>query len=97
MAQGRTAALVLIASMSAFATTTGQTAGSVRGTVVDARTIMISSNAGPSEMAGKDCHPNFFAVQPQNDVSSEAMGQYLQSKNIGPVCPFRCNTPADAR
>jgi branched-chain amino acid transport system substrate-binding protein len=56
--------------------------------------FLISSNAGPSEMAGKDCHPNFFAMQPQNDVSSEAMGAYLQAKGIGPVFLIASNYAA---
>src|SRR5471032_1023116 len=62
--------------------------------VLDAGKFLISSNAGPSEMAGKDCHPNFFAMQPQNDVSSEAMGQYLQAKGIGPVFLIASNYAA---
>jgi branched-chain amino acid transport system substrate-binding protein len=62
--------------------------------VLEAGKFLISSNAGPSEMAGKDCHPNFFAMQPQNDVSSEAMGQYLQAKGIGPVFLIASNYAA---
>jgi branched-chain amino acid transport system substrate-binding protein len=62
--------------------------------VLEGGKFLVSSNAGPSEMAGKDCHPNFFAVQPQNDVSSEAMGQYLQAKGIGPVFLIASNYAA---
>jgi branched-chain amino acid transport system substrate-binding protein len=62
--------------------------------VLEAGKFLVSSNAGPSEMAGKDCHPNFFAIQPQNDVSSEAMGRYLQAKGIGPVFLIASNYAA---
>src|SRR5262245_37640221 len=52
---------------------------------LDAGKIVISSIAGPSVLAGRQCHPNFFAAAPQNDASSEAMGQYLQKKCLKQV------------
>ena len=61
---------------------------------LDANKIVISSVAAPSIMAGKQCHQNFFAASPQNDESSEAMGQHLQSKGIKRVLLVASNYPA---
>ena len=38
--------------------------------------IYLSPNAGPSALAGPNCHPNYFNVAYQNDNFHEAMGQY---------------------
>ena len=61
---------------------------------LDADRIVISSIAGPSVLAGRQCHPNFFVASPQNDASSEAMGQYLQSKGLKRVALISSNYPA---
>ncbi|KFB08201.1 ABC transporter substrate-binding protein [Nitratireductor basaltis] len=37
--------------------------------------IYISPNAGPSALAGANCHPNYFNVAYQNDNFHEAMGE----------------------
>ena len=50
--------------------------------VLDAGRILISANAGPSQLAGAQCNANFFAIAGQNDVSPEAMGQYLTSIGV---------------
>jgi len=50
--------------------------------VTDAGLFLISGNAGPSPLAGKDCLPNFFAVSWQNDQTHEAMGKYLQDQGV---------------
>ena len=47
-------------------------------TLVDSETITISSNAGPSSIAGKDCSPYFFNTSFQNDQPHAAAGKYLQ-------------------
>lgn len=39
-------------------------------------TIYLSPNAGPSPLAGKGCHPNYFNVAWQNDNLHEAAGAY---------------------
>ena len=44
--------------------------------------LLISSNAGPSPLAGKQCNENLFVVSWQNDQTPEAMGKYLQDKGI---------------
>jgi len=38
--------------------------------------IYISPNAGPSALAGRGCHPNYFNVAWQNDNLHEVMGAY---------------------
>jgi branched-chain amino acid transport system substrate-binding protein len=48
--------------------------------LVDSNTIVISSNPGPSQIAGKDCSPYFFSTSWQGDNWAEAMGAYLQKK-----------------
>ena len=48
-----------------------------RKSVLDAGKILISSNAGPSQMAGKLCDQNFFSASWQNDQTPMAMGEVL--------------------
>jgi len=43
---------------------------------------LISSNAGPSQIAGKLCHKNFFSTSWQNDQTPMAMGQLLNQKGV---------------
>ena len=45
-----------------------------RKSVLDAEKILISSNAGPSQIASKLCHENFFSASWQNDQTPMAMG-----------------------
>src|SRR5471030_3195852 len=45
-------------------------------------TIMISTNAGPSQIAGDGCNKNFFSTSWQNDQTPMAMGDYLSSKGV---------------
>ncbi|MBC9179822.1 ABC transporter substrate-binding protein [Pseudoroseomonas ludipueritiae] len=49
--------------------------------VLDAGGIYVSPNASPSNMAGKECHPNFWSVAWQNDSLHEAAGQ--AARNLG--------------
>jgi branched-chain amino acid transport system substrate-binding protein len=37
---------------------------------------VVSSNAGPAQLAGKDCSPYFFSASWQNDAPHEAGGEY---------------------
>lgn len=48
-------------------------------------TLLISSNAGPSPIAGESCHENFFSMSWQNDQTPEAMGKYMQDAGIKSV------------
>ena len=50
--------------------------------VTRADTLLISSNAGPSPIAGEQCHENFFSMSWQNDQTPEAMGKYMQDAGI---------------
>ncbi len=52
------------------------------GTVLDAGKIMISSNAGPSQLAGERCNKNFFNVSWQNDQTPMALGEVLNRKGV---------------
>ncbi|OYY42635.1 MAG: ABC transporter substrate-binding protein [Rhodospirillales bacterium 24-66-33] len=52
-------------------------------TVVDeGDTILISANAGPSQIAGDLCNKNFFSTSWQNDQTPMAMGEYLNTKGV---------------
>ena len=51
--------------------------------VLDSGKFLISANAGPSQLAGKLCHRNFFSTSWQNDQTPMAMGTVLSQKGIG--------------
>ena len=53
-----------------------------RKSALDAGKFLISSNAGPSQIAGKLCHKNFFSTSWQNDQTPMAMGEVLNQKGI---------------
>ncbi|NQV54373.1 MAG: ABC transporter substrate-binding protein [Rhodospirillales bacterium] len=53
-----------------------------KNTVLDAGKILISSNAGPSQLAGKQCNKNFFNIAWQNDQTPMAMGELLNQKGV---------------
>jgi len=53
--------------------------------VTDAKTFLISSNAGPSQMAGELCSEYFFSTSWQNDQTPEAMGDYMNQKGVKSV------------
>ena len=48
--------------------------------VMDAGTILISTNAGTSSFAGKDCNANFFVTSYQNDQIFETLGTVAQKR-----------------
>ena len=54
----------------------------------------VSPNAGPSLLAGKGCHRNYFNVAWQNDNLHEAVGQYVQDRGAGSVYLLAPNYPA---
>lgn len=49
---------------------------------LDAGKFLISANAGPSQLAGKNCHKNFFSTSWQNDQTTMAMGEFLNQKGV---------------
>ncbi len=53
-----------------------------RKSVLDAGKFLISSNAGPSQLAGKLCHENFFSTSWQNDQTPMAMGEVLNQQGV---------------
>jgi len=44
--------------------------------------FLISSNAGPSQLAGSLCHENFFSTSWQNDQTPMAMGEVLNQRGV---------------
>jgi branched-chain amino acid transport system substrate-binding protein len=62
--------------------------------VTKAGTIYISPNAGPSALAGKGCHANYFNVAWQNDNLHEAVGQHVKDKGYKKLYILAPNYPA---
>ncbi|UUX51354.1 ABC transporter substrate-binding protein [Nisaea acidiphila] len=52
---------------------------------LDAGKFLISSNAGPSQVAGKQCDKNFFSTSWQNDQTPMAMGEVLNQNGVKSV------------
>ena len=48
--------------------------------VIDAKTFLISPNAGPSSYAGKECSPYFYVTSYQNDQVHEILGKVAQDR-----------------
>lgn len=62
--------------------------------VVREGVVYLSANAGPSKLAGKGCHENYFSVSYQNDNIDEVVGQFVndsEHKNVYLIAP---NYPA---
>lgn len=62
--------------------------------VLDEGAIYVSPNAGPSSLAGKNCHRNYYVVSWQNDTLHESAGENanrLGHKNVFVLAP---NYPA---
>lgn len=53
-----------------------------RKSALDAGKFLISANAGPSPVAGKLCHENFFSTSWQNDQTPMAMGETLNQQGV---------------
>jgi len=54
-------------------------------TAVDSQTILVSANAGPSQLAGDLCSPYVFSTSWQNDQTPAAMGLYMNQKGVKSV------------
>ena len=63
-------------------------------TVTRAGKIYVSPNAGPSALAGKGCHENYFNAAYQNDNLHEGMGQYVNDQGFKNVYLLAPNYPA---
>jgi len=55
--------------------------GAIIRPVTDAGTFLISTNAGPSTLAGRGCNPLFFTTSYNNDQVHSVMGQVAQDSN----------------
>jgi branched-chain amino acid transport system substrate-binding protein len=62
--------------------------------VTRAGTIYISPNAGPSALAGKGCHANYFNVAWQNDNLHEVTGQHVKDQGYQKLYILAPNYPA---
>ena len=54
----------------------------------------LSPNAGPSQLAGAGCHPNYFNVAWQNDNLHEAAGAYMNDADLANAFILAPNYPA---
>ena len=59
--------------------------------VTEKEVFLISSNAGPSPIAGAQCSPYFFTTSWQNDQQAEVMGQYATDKGYKKVIALAPN------
>ena len=62
--------------------------------VTKAGVFYVSPNAGPSLLAGKGCHPNYFNVAWQNDNLHEAVGKHVKDQGYKNVYILAPNYPA---
>jgi len=62
--------------------------------VVKQDVIYVSANAGPSLLAGKGCHQNYFNVAYQNDNLDEVVGKYITEAGFKNVYLLAPNYPA---
>ena len=57
-------------------------------------TFYLSPNAGPSALAGKACHENYFNVAWQNNNLHEAMGHFMKAEGLKKPLILAPNYPA---
>ena len=62
--------------------------------VVEKEVFLISSNAGPSPIAGAQCSPFFFNTNNQNDQRAEVVGKYAADKGYKRVYAMAPNYQA---
>jgi branched-chain amino acid transport system substrate-binding protein len=49
---------------------------------VESKTFLITSNAGPNQIAGEQCSPYIFSTSWQNDQTPAAVGVYMNQKGV---------------
>ncbi len=59
--------------------------GAIFKPVTQSETFLISPNAGPSTLAGRNCSPYFFSTSYQNNQNFEVLGKHAQDKGIKSV------------
>ena len=62
--------------------------------VVREDVLYLSPNAGPSQLAGRGCHENYFNIAWQNDNLHEAMGKYVFDQGFRKPFILAPNYPA---
>jgi len=62
--------------------------------IFDAKVMLISTNAGPSPLAGALCNPLFVAAGSQNDLVAEATGELVNNDGIKTVLGLAPNYQA---
>jgi len=58
------------------------------------KTVVISANAGPAQLAGAGCSSYFFSASYQNDAAHEAAGKLMADKGYQRVAMIAPNYPA---
>ena len=66
----------------------------VQRRVIRSKKILISTNAGWSAMAGKNCSPYFFSTSWNNDQTPEAMGELINQEKLKSVFLISANYQA---
>jgi branched-chain amino acid transport system substrate-binding protein len=61
---------------------------------LEAKTIVVSANAGPSQLAGEQCNRYFFSASWQNDVNNGAPGMLATQREYRNVYLIAPNYPA---
>jgi branched-chain amino acid transport system substrate-binding protein len=61
---------------------------------LEAKTIVVSANAGPSQLAGEQCNRYFFSASWQNDVNNGAPGMLATQREYKNVYLIAPNYPA---
>ena len=61
---------------------------------IEAKTIVISANAGPSQLAGEQCSKYFFSASWQNDVNNGAPGMLATQRDFKNIFLIAPNYPA---
>lgn len=62
--------------------------------VVESGGLVISSNAGPSPLAGAQCSPGLFVISYENGQAHSAVGEYLNRNNIRKIVTLAPNYQA---
>ena len=75
-------------------TTWSNILAAIQRPVIRSKTILISTNAGWSGMAGKNCSAYFFSTSWNNDQTPEAMGQLMKSESLDNVFLISANYQA---
>ncbi len=65
--------------------------------IIDSKTFLIGSNAGPHQIAAELCSPYLFSTSWQNDQTPQAMGDYMNQKGVKTVFLIGPNYAAGTR